>query len=1086
MNIIEKKRIMIIICLLSFSLFMEGQQTAGYTKTRNYTVEQTYIDASSLVVNDTARSVRNIVYTDGFGRKQQEIQVDGSPLDKADLVFSYVYNTLGKLEKEYLPYAKSGNRGAFNMYTPDFGNIYGTEEQLYAFNQTEYEDSPLMRISRQTGAGKAWHTADKSIHTVYGMNEGNEIMRFKVSVDGGLSTSGYYEKSKLDTTIKTDEDGHQSKIYTDADGRIIMEISFNGEDSLKTYYVYDKRNRLRYVLPPEASHRLAEFDTIIDSSMLNSLAYYYEYDKRNHMISKRIPGCEPLYMVYDRRDRLVLSQDGNQRAANEKKWSYFVYDFHNRVVESGEILMQTKQERSVLQQLAWENENYLPAGNCTPLQYIVYDNYKPTKNVTPHPFVAAVGYDTLYAINPSGLVTSTKTRLLGTDGWMTETTYYDAHAHAIQTICSHPEKGLRFTHTAYDFMGNVLKLQNKIDTDILKTEYKYDERGRLLVKANTWKGQFSDQITFEYDAVGRLIGKNYGDMVAEKLSYNVRSWLTGIESPYFSQRLYYTEGVGVPCYNGNISSMKWHSGNENADELRGYKFTYDGLSRLKDAVYGEGDLLNNNLNCFNEQVTGYDRNGNILGLLRYGQIGKTEYSLVDNLNLVYDGNQLQSVNDNATNHAFGNGMEFNDGVTEIIEYKYDENGNLTKDLNKKIVDIQYNCLNLPEKIQFEDGNSISYLYAADGTKLSTTHIVGRDTTVTDYCGNAIYENGVLVKVLTEDGYITASDNQFHYFIHDHQGNNRVIVDQDGTVEEVNDYYPFGNVFSLDGDIQPYKYNGKELDKKHELNWYDYGMRNYDGSLGRWHTADPMAEYYYNYSPYIYCMNNPVSYVDPTGAFSTRFGAWLYKIFNGGDQILKDKGGEYFVSQQAEYIGEEGGVTVNRIFDWNGRNLGKILELERQWENYIADIEFQDLIETHGIEYIRTNSRLEAIANMLQPSLLTIMPNPLLKSVNGLTHSGNGISTRTVGMAQTPVGRSGNVMSSVAKNSPITIGGTKFTGHALDQMQARGIISPRTILDVVKHPGRTFPGNRPGTIVFIKDNLKVVTNSAGDIITVMWQ
>lgn len=866
MNIIEKKRIMIIICLLSFSLFMEGQQTAGYTKTRNYTVEQTYIDASSLVVNDTARSVRNIVYTDGFGRKQQEIQVDGSPLDKADLVFSYVYNTLGKLEKEYLPYAKSGNRGAFNMYTPDFGNIYGTEEQLYAFNQTEYEDSPLMRISRQTGAGKAWHTADKSIHTVYGMNEGNEIMRFKVSVDGGLSTSGYYEKSKLDTTIKTDEDGHQSKIYTDADGRIIMEISFNGEDSLKTYYVYDKRNRLRYVLPPEASHRLAEFDTIIDSSMLNSLAYYYEYDKRNHMISKRIPGCEPLYMVYDRRDRLVLSQDGNQRAANEKKWSYFVYDFHNRVVESGEILMQTKQERSVLQQLAWENENYLPAGNCTPLQYIVYDNYKPTKNVTPHPFVAAVGYDTLYAINPSGLVTSTKTRLLGTDGWMTETTYYDAHAHAIQTICSHPEKGLRFTHTAYDFMGNVLKLQNKIDTDILKTEYKYDERGRLLVKANTWKGQFSDQITFEYDAVGRLIGKNYGDMVAEKLSYNVRSWLTGIESPYFSQRLYYTEGVGVPCYNGNISSMKWHSGNENADELRGYKFTYDGLSRLKDAVYGEGDLLNNNLNCFNEQVTGYDRNGNILGLLRYGQIGKTEYGLVDNLNLVYDGNQLQSVNDNATNHAFGNGMEFNDGVTEIIEYKYDENGNLTKDLNKKIVDIQYNCLNLPEKIQFEDGNSISYLYAADGTKLSTTHIVGRDTTVTDYCGNAIYENGALAKVLTEDGYITASDNQFHYFIHDHQGNNRVIVDQDGTVEEVNDYYPFGGLLttSLSNSVQPYKYNGKELDRKNGLDWYDYGARMYDASLGRWHVVDPMSEKYYNFTPYSYCNNEPVCRVDPDG------------------------------------------------------------------------------------------------------------------------------------------------------------------------------------------------------------------------------
>ena len=78
------------------------------------------------------------------------------------------------------------------------------------------------------------------------------------------------------------------------------------------------------------------------------------------------------------------------------------------------------------------------------------------------------------------------------------------------------------------------------------------------------------------------------------------------------------------------------------------------------------------------------------------------------------------------------------------------------------------------------------------------------------------------------------------------------------------------------------------------------------------------------------------------------------------------------------------------------------------------------------------------------------------------------------------------MSSVAKNSPTTINGTKFTGHALDQMQARGILSPRVVLDVIKNPTQTFPGNRSGTMVFIRDNLKVITNKAGDIMTVIWQ
>ena len=434
----------------------------------------------------------------------------------------------------------------------------------------------------------------------------------------------------------------------------------------------------------------------------------------------------------------ILSQDGTRRTADTKKWSYFLYDSHDRVIESGEILLSAEQTCGELQLAAWENEHYLPSGTRTPLQYTVYDNYKPTENVTAHPFVAAVGYDTPYTLYPSGLTTSTKTRLLGTDDWLTETIYYDDRSRVIQTLCHYPEKGLRYRHTAYDFTGNVLRKQDNIGTDILETVYTYDDRARLLTKANTWNGRFTDKITYVYDALGRLTGRNYGAKVSESLSYNIRGWLTGIESQHFSQTLHYVDGVGVPCYNGNISSMIWHSGSEAG--LRGYKFTYDGFSRLKDAIYGEGEQLSNNLKRFNEQVTGYDKNGNILGLLRYGQTNTMSYGLIDNLNLVYNGNQLESVNDNATGHVFGNGMEFKDGASKEIEYEYDVNGNLTKDLNKKIADIQYNCLNLPEKVQFEGGNSISYLYAADGTKLRTTYKTGNATTITDYCGNAIYDH----------------------------------------------------------------------------------------------------------------------------------------------------------------------------------------------------------------------------------------------------------------------------------------------------------------------------------------------------------
>ena len=172
-------------------------------------------------------------------------------------------------------------------------------------------------------------------------------------------------------------------------------------------------------------------------------------------------------------------------------------------------------------------------------------------------------------------------------------------------------------------------------------------------------------------------------------------------------------------------------------------------------------------------------------------------------------------------------------VKQANEYTYDKNGNLTKDLNKNITSIQYNCLNLPSKVTF--------LYASDGTKLRTVHKIGSAVTTTDYCGNVVYENGSQKLLLTEEGYVTLADNKYHYYLKDHQGNNRVVISQSGTVEETNHYYPFGGVFASTNNVQPYKYNGKELDTKNGLNWYDYDARHYDATLGRFVSVDPLAE-----------------------------------------------------------------------------------------------------------------------------------------------------------------------------------------------------------------------------------------------------
>ncbi len=218
---------------------------------------------------------------------------------------------------------------------------------------------------------------------------------------------------------------------------------------------------------------------------------------------------------------------------------------------------------------------------------------------------------------------------------------------------------------------------------------------------------------------------------------------------------------------------------------------------------------------------------------------------------------------------------------------------ITQDLNKNISSIQYNVLNLlrnigcaseikisklilystrlslylPGVVTFTDGSTIAYRYAADGRKLRTVHTIGSTVTTMDYCGSVVYENGAQKLLLTEEGYVNlAGTKQYCYYLKDHQGNNRVVVNQTGSaVGEANHYYPFGGLFASTSSVQPYKYNGKELDTKKGLNWYDYGARMYDPVLGRFTTQDPMAEKYSSWSLYTYCVDNPIGLVDDDGA-----------------------------------------------------------------------------------------------------------------------------------------------------------------------------------------------------------------------------
>ena len=472
-------------------------------------------------------------------------------------------------------------------------------------------------------------------------------------------------------------------------------------------------------------------------------------------------------------------------------------------------------------------------------------------------------------IDAKGYVTGSVITVLGSSTKLYSANYYDFEGRITKTVQGNLLEGYDTTNTVYTFTGkpNTVTHTHTASGKTTRTEvytYTYDHADRISKVRHSLGGTSITLYDATYDNFGRLLTKQYHGTSTNKLTYayNLRSWLTGISGTCFTQNLYYNTGVGTAKYNGSISSMTWKSGNEST--VRGYKFTYDGLDRVLNATYGETASISTNANRFSENVTGYDKNGNIKSLQRYGQTGASAYGLIDNLTFTLNGNQLSRVDDAVMASAYGGGFEFKDGVKQVGEYTYDANGNLTKDLNKGITDIQYNCLNLPSAVTFSDGSTITYVYAADGTKLRTVHKIGGATTTTDYCGNVVYENGAQKLLITEEGYITLSDNKYYYYLKDHQGNNRVVINQSGAVEETNHYYLFGGVFASSTSTQPYKYNSKEYDTKKGLNWYDYGARHYDAVLGRFMTVDPLAEKYYSESLYTYCYSNPINCIDPNG------------------------------------------------------------------------------------------------------------------------------------------------------------------------------------------------------------------------------
>ena len=419
--------------------------------------------------------------------------------------------------------------------------------------------------------------------------------------------------------------------------------------------------------------------------------------------------------------------------------------------------------------------------------------------------------------------------------------YYGKKGRVVQSHSSNLLGGWEHTYSSYTYAGSLQQTKHVHTTNgkqdvVEEYDYAYDHVGRLVKTTYCVNGSDKRELSVvDYDNYGRILLENI--MGKDEVLYD-----------------------------------------------------YNAQNMLTDSGYNESDRQNDGQGNYDESLS-YDKMGNVQSLLRSGLLDDGSYGLIDNLSYNYHGNQLLKVDDAAVGPYYQGAFHFVDGADEAVEYEYDANGNLVRDLNKGIISISYDLNNQPRKIEYSDGRNVSYLYDAEGSKLSVSYNltamssaqpqmpvmqssdvasanVSNGQKTIDYCGNIIYD-GDETMILNDVGYaLYDKDNNlsFHYYLKDHLGNNRVVVSENGEIEQVNDYYPTGALMasSKGGDTQRFKFNGKELDRTNGLNWYDYGARNYDAEIVVWKGVDKMADKNVTTSLYGYCNSNPIRYIDPLG------------------------------------------------------------------------------------------------------------------------------------------------------------------------------------------------------------------------------
>ncbi|MDR3026168.1 DUF6443 domain-containing protein [Chryseobacterium sp.] len=831
-----------IILFLSMFLSVLGK-AQSLTQSENYIYSRTYMEAVTSEQAGAAQ-IQTVQYLDGLGRPIQNIAVKASPSAK-DIVVPITYDTSGRQNKSYLPLPTASQNGAYlaGANGNSVNSYYGVSN---AYSETAYEKSPLGRPEKQAMPGTDWQiTGTHTKKMEYSLNTDGQVKRFRAETvwnpstgiydvslmsgaDDPYTSGGYYKAGTLFKTVSKDEDGNETQIFTNSQGKKMLirqiNITVDGlQENLDTYYVYDETGNIAFIIPPKAavSATIAQVQAV-----LNTLCYQYKYDQYNRLAEKKVPGKDWEYFVFDKQNRQVLGQDGNLRTTinnfGQKGWMFTKYDAFGRPLYYGffpstasradlqttlnnisvNTLNNEKPSSSPFTQgnlNIYYTQEAFPTGSMTVLKVNYYDEY-PT-GVAERP-QQIQGSNTLApvpsSITVNGLTSVRSTKMLPTvsltrnvenEKWTSSVLWYDTLGRVIGTYESNQLGGFTRTEALLDFSGKTKESytfhsKNTSNAQVtVKDRFVYSPQNFLL-KHYQQIGSNQEELLsdYTYNDLGQITNKKTGSTLQSiDYSYNIHGWFTGINdsdinsigSKLFAYRVKYNTVEGAEIPNNSFSHHR-------------VKPKYNGSIAETDwkTAFGANEPL---------RRYGYVYDGASRLLAGFFQNATNPYSKEYSEVIGYDtGGNISSLN--RTGSAVNGTAEVMDDLTynylsggNQLEYvaesgkgnalsgyplargkgalmKYDANGNLIQHLDKKQDKISYNFLNLPSIIP-STSSAETLKYIYSSD--GTKVQMTKDAEVTDYLGAFQYTSNSSAGVQTS--FVLANEEGYYDFV-----NNRYV------------------------------------------------------------------------------------------------------------------------------------------------------------------------------------------------------------------------------------------------------------------------------------------------------------------------